>query len=100
MLGLLINTPPPPPTLNSNINVVNMQFEFNYCWYVYNLLNYRLILSLDRVTGSEAMFADLCYFSVRSVQVMNYAYFITNMASVFISFTPFIFLAATILMNL
>lgn len=27
---------------------------------------------LNYVAGSEAMFADLCYFSVRSVQVKSY----------------------------
>jgi hypothetical protein len=32
-------------------------------------LSILILLMMDFVSGSEAMFADLCYFSVRSVQV-------------------------------
>ncbi|KAI5448429.1 variant 2, Potassium transporter 7 [Lathyrus oleraceus] len=36
---------------------------------VHNLYNYLLKFPVNCVAGSEAMFADLCYFSVRSVQL-------------------------------
>jgi K+ transporter len=55
-----------------------------------NPVHYELTLLLDHVSGSEAMFADLCYFSVRSVQVMNHAYVLSIMASGWNSFTSFV----------
>ena len=45
------------------------------------------------------MFADLCYFSVRSVQVMNHVYVLSIMASGWNSFTSFV-ISTYILMKL
>lgn len=45
------------------------------------------LLMMVYVPGSEAMFADLCYFSVRSVQVIEQETWLLNLL-VFIS--PFI----------
>lgn len=46
---------PPPPKVRYYLHVQKIS----------------LILLVDHVTGSEAMFADLCYFPLRSVQVMS-----------------------------
>jgi hypothetical protein len=48
---------------------VNVQYDINgYCNFTI-VLSILILPMMDFVSGSEAMFADLCYFSVRSVQV-------------------------------
>jgi len=39
----------------------------------YVLLFIPPVLMGDYLTGSEAMFADLCYFSLRSIQVLHFS---------------------------
>ena len=38
-------------------------------FFIIIVLTFLILLMKNFVSGSEAMFADLCYFSVRSVQV-------------------------------
>ena len=44
------------------------------------------MLMMVYVSGSEAMFADLCYFSVRSVQVMELENLVTESSGFHTSF--------------
>jgi hypothetical protein len=46
-----------------------MQYDVNGYYNFIIVLSLSILLMMNFVSGSEAMFADLCYFPVRSVQV-------------------------------